>query len=131
MGTKLHGLNAVVYMAPGTGVAVEISEAAEWSIDIDFDTDAAYAFGETWETVFKGINRWSGSLSGNYDTAAVTCFSAAISATASNMYLYPSKTASTQYYYGTVWPKLSITVPASGHATFSGSFQGESALSKN
>lgn len=129
MGTKIHGLGAIVYLAPGTGAAVEITEAGEFTIDVDYDTAALFAFGETWETVLKGISRWSGTMSGNYDEAQITAWSAAIGTAASAWYLYPAKATATNYYYGSIWPKLSVTVPSTGGATFSCSFQGDGALS--
>jgi hypothetical protein len=129
MGT-LHGKDSVVYM--GVTTAVRITEAAEWSIDVDFDTDPDPALCDAWESSLKGLMRWSGSFSGNFDDAQETLWDSTLSASPSKFYLYPAKGATTKYYYGSVWPKFGAAGGTGSKETFSVDFQSESGpLSKN
>ena len=128
MATTLHGKNAMFYLG---SPAETISEAAEYSIDLDFDTDPDPALGDTWETRLKGLSRFSGAVSGNFDGDQDTLWDSAIATTAQSFYLYPDRTVTTKYYYGNIWPKLSIAGGTGGKITFSCSFEGNGALSKN
>ena len=106
----LHGKGAVLYMSGASGdAAVQITEAAEFSIDIDFDTDPDPALGDTWETKLKGLLRASGSFTGNFDDAQDTIWDATVSTASSKFYLYPDSATSTRYYYGSIWPKFSLS----------------------
>ena len=127
----LHGKNSVLYMSPGTGDAVKISEAVEWSIDIDFDEDPDPALGDSWETRLKGLLRFSGAFSGNYDDAQQTLWSAAIASGSAKFYLYPTTAATTKYYYGNIWPKVSVAGAVGGKETFAVTFTGDGQLAVN
>lgn len=104
--SSIHGKNAVIYLAPGTGAAVEVSEQNQYAIEMDFDLAGVPELGDTWESAVKGLMKWSGSLEGNFNTAGITLWSAAVSATPSNFYLYVDRTVAANYYYGTCWVKL-------------------------
>lgn len=129
--STLHGKNAAVYLRGGGSEAEVISEAAEWSIDMDFDLDPDPAFGDTWETALQGIRRWSGSVSGNYDNAAEVPYDAFAATEPRKFYLYPDRANTAQYYYGTCWAKLSVTGGTGGKATFAGALQGDGELGKS
>lgn len=128
----LHGKGSVLYMSDGTAAAVQVTEAAEWSLDLDFDTEPDPALGDTWETNLKGLQRWSGAFSGNFDDAQDTLWDAATATTAAKFYLYPASATTTRYYYGNIWPKpLSVDGSVTGKENFSLSFVGEGQLAKN
>jgi hypothetical protein len=127
----LHGKDSALYMSPGTGEAVVISEAAEWTIDVDFDTDPDPALQDEWETRLKGLKRFSGSFSGNFDDAQDDLWDAAIANTVSKFYLYPDQGTTTRYYYGNIWPKVSVGGSVGGKETFSVDFEGDGQLAKN
>ncbi len=124
----LHTKNAIVYLQ-GTGAeAITLTEAGDVTIDIDYDTEPDTAFGDTWETRLQGIKRWSGTIAGNFDTAQADLFDAVSGATAARkMYVYPDRATSSNYYYGSVWPRLSATLPF-GVAKFSATFEGDGEL---
>ena len=129
---SLHGKDSVVYLGAGTGVAaVQISEAAEWSIDLDYDLATDPALGDSWETALKGLSRWSGSISGNLDDAQDTLWDATVASTKSALYIYTTSGTPTKYYYGFVWPKVSVDGGVSGKENASVSFTGEGELAKN
>lgn len=124
------GRNAIVYLGTG-GAATTLTEAAEWTIDVDFDLSDDTAFGDSWKTNLKGMMGWSGSMAGNFDTAQANVFTAATATSTVNLYLYPDRSTTGRYYYGTIWPKLSVTVNKDGTAKFSGSFTGDGQLAQN
>ena len=128
----LHGKNAVVYLQGSGSAAVVIAESAEFNIDGDVDLEPDPAFGDTWETLLKGLMRFSGTISGNYDTAQAgnAVWQAFVATTSRKMYLYPDRSTTTQYYYGNVYPKLGVGVPI-GRATFSLNISGDGQLAIN
>lgn len=130
---NIHGKNAVIYLAPGTGAAVEVSEQNSYSIEMDFDLAETTELGDLWGTAVKGIMKWSGQLDGNFNTASNGLWSAATSTTVSNFYIYPDRANTTQYYYGTCWVKLG-TILSGGvtdKAKASVKLVGDGTLSKN
>ena len=129
--STLHGKNSVVYLGAGSGVAaVQIAEAAEWSIDMEFDTDPDPALGDTWETKLKGLQRWSGSISGNFDDAQDTLWDAGVATTHTPLYIYPAAGTATRYYYGFCWPNVSNAGGVTGKITSAVSFEGDGELAK-
>lgn len=126
----IHTKGAIVYLQGSGSDAVTLTEAGDVSIDIDYDLEADSAFGDTWETKLKGLLRYSGSIAGNFDTAQSLLFDAIGQTSARKMYVYPDRATSGRYYYGTVWPKLSTTLPI-GLAKFSASFNGDGQLALN
>ena len=125
----LHGKNATIYLGSG-GVAIPLSEAAEWTLDVDFDTVDDGAFGDTAVTLLKGRLKESGSLAGNYDDASTLAWDAATYDGSVNMYIYPTRAVTTNYYYGSVYPKLSLSGSLTDKVKFSGSFEVNGAISK-
>ena len=129
----IHGAGAVIYLSPGSGVAVTLAEQVNYSIELDADVQDASALGSTWGSSVKGMNKWSGSADGNFDTGSKTLWSAGTSVNAQNMYLYPIATSPTQYYYGMCFIKLgkAIAGGVAAKSTSGFSFTGQGALSIN
>ena len=126
----IHGKNAHVYLQGSGSDAVPIVEAGEFSLDIDFGLEMDAAFGDTWETNVKGLLKYTGAINGNFDTAQTTLFDALTATSARKMYVYPDRASTGRYYYGTVWPKLSTTVPM-GLAKFAVAVTGDGQLALN
>lgn len=126
----LHFKSAVIYLQGSGAAATLVTEAAEVSLDVDFDTDPDPAFGDTWETRLKGLMRFSGSIGGNFDTAqaANSLWEAAIATTSRKLYIYPTSATTTNYYYGNCFPKLGISGSTGGRGTFTASFEGDGQL---
>lgn len=127
----LHGKNSVLYMGDGTAVAVRISEAAEWSIDVDFEESPDPALGDSWTTRLKGLLDFSGAFSGNLDDAQDAVWDACLASTSVPFYLYPDSTVATRYYYGRIWPKLGVEGAVTDKESFAVSFVGDGQLAKN
>lgn len=129
---KIHGKNATVYLSSGSGAAVPITQAAEWSISIGAAFDKAAVFGDTFDSALKGLMNWSGAINGNFDTAQTTLFAAMTAQAVQNFYLYPSASASGQYYYGTIWVKsLALGGSTTAKTTSKMGFDGDGVLSAN
>ena len=126
----LHFKNALFYLQGSVSEAVPISEAMEIGIDVDYDEDPDPAFGDTWETRLKGINRFNGTLGANYDTAQAgnALWEAATASTSRKMYLYPDRATMTNYYYGNIFPKLGIRGSISSKGASSSGYSGDGQL---
>jgi hypothetical protein len=106
----ISGKNAIVYLA-GTGTsAIAMSEQTDYQLDlVDTFVDVTSlpnATGMVWNTQIKGSLGWTGKLSGNFDTTTTNLWDASVSGSAMNMYLYPSASTMTAYYYGTTFVTL-------------------------
>jgi hypothetical protein len=133
MGTPIHGAGAVIYLSADSGsAAIPLAEQVNYSIELDADIQDASALGSVWGSSVKGMNKWSGSCDGNFDTGSKTLWTAGTSATAVKMYLYPLATSPTLYYYGSCFVKLgkviSGGVAAKSTSGFSFTGQGELAV---
>lgn len=102
----------------------------EIGLDVDFDEDVDSAFGDTWETRLKGLNKFDGTLGANYDTAQAgnALWEAATASTSRKMYLYPDRATLTNYYYGNIFPKLSIRGSISSKGASTTGFVGDGQL---
>ena len=131
---NIHGKDAVVYLGDGaSGNAIEISEQNTYSIEHDFDLATTTELGDSWDTAVKGVMKWSGSVEGNFNTTSSQLWSAATGSSTSKFYIYPTRSVTTRYYYGTCWVKLG-TILGGGttdKAKSSISLIGDGALSQN
>lgn len=127
--STIHGKNAALYM--GISAAALVTEATEFHISIDADKVDDSSFGDTWETRLKSALKWTGSFSGNFDTASSDLFDIATSASICKIYMYPDRADTTKYYYGTCWPNLTIDMVRTDKGSISGDFEGSGQLAKN
>lgn len=131
--SAIHGSGAVIYLSPGTGEAVQLAEQANYSIELDSDIQDVTALGSSWGASVKGINKWSGSADGNFDTSSKTLWTAGLSTASQKLYLYPNAAVPTLYYYGMCFIKLGKAIAGglSAKASSGFSFTGTGALSCN
>ena len=132
-GGTIHGKNAVLYMGNTlAGPAEQITEAADFTIDTDRDLDPDPALGDEWETKLKGLKRFSGSFNGNFDDADAAIFTAAAQDDFSMpFYLYPAAAQPLRYYFGQIFPVVSITGGVGARVTFAVTFEGTGELFTN
>jgi hypothetical protein len=69
-------------------------------------------------------------MSPRYDDATAQFYTAATDGVARKFYLYPSTSATGQYWFGTAIFDFSVSFPTSGPAAMSGSFAAASITSK-
>lgn len=104
--TAIHGKSAVVYLGSATGqAAVSLGEQIDYSIDFTMALVDKTSLGATWKSFVKGLQEWTGTLSGNFDIVNNALFAASTDTGVENFYLYPQGTSGT-YYYGTCWVQL-------------------------
>jgi len=102
----IHGKAAVVYLGSATGqAAVSLGEQVDWSIDFNMALVDTTKLTANWKTFVKGLQEWTGTLSGNFDTANTALFASSTDTGTERLYLYPQGTSGT-YYYGTCWVQL-------------------------
>lgn len=121
----------MLYLQGSGANATKLGECRSWRIDIDRETDEDNAMGDTWKTAITGFLSWSVSIEGNLDTAETSPFDAATATATKKIYLYPVASSTTAYYYGTIWPKLSVEVGIGGVARFTLDGDGDADLAKN
>lgn len=131
--SNIHGKDAVIYLSPGTGAAVNVSEQNSYSIEVDFDLSDVSKLTDTWASNVKGLLKWTAKIDGNFDPSSNTLWNASIAATVSNFYLYPRSSVMTNYYYGTCWVKLGTAIAGgtTDKAKTSVNLIGQSTLSIN
>jgi hypothetical protein len=130
---NIHGKDAVIYLAPGSGAAIEVSEQNTYSIEMDFDLADTTELGDSWTTAVKGLMKWSGKIDGNFNTGSNTLWLAAVASVPCAFYLYPQRSVAANYYYGTAWVKLGTVVGGgtTDKAKSSVALIGDGTLSKN
>lgn len=131
--TRIHGKNAVLYLGAAGGNAIQISELADWSLDLDMSIVDASVLNLSWKTFVKGMLGYSGTFSGNFNRAQNQVWDATISDIPEKFYLYPTSADATQYYYGTAWVQLTKIAAGSTTSKASSGFKitGDGTLGKN
>ncbi len=103
----IHGKNAILYLGSS---AVAVGEQVDYDItmkDSFVDTTTLpNAAGVVWETQLKGPKGWAGKCTGKFDTTSTALWDLAIADGATNMYLYPSASSMSKYYYGSTFVTL-------------------------
>lgn len=96
---------------------------ANWTLDMGTQKIDVTNFDSTNQEFIQGWPNRSGTIAGFWDNTEDKLFSGAESADGVNLYLYPSKNASTKYFYGPAWIDANIEAPVDGavrvRATFS------------
>ena len=120
----LSARNAIVYLQGSGSDAVTLTEAGDVQITLDYELIDDTCFGDLgWQTNMQGLKNWNGTVTANFDTTQQLLMHAYEADAVRKMYVYPERTAATKYYYGSVWPKLSISLPL-GLAKATMAFQG-------
>lgn len=107
--SRLHGRNGRVYLSATTGgTAVPVVSLNSWSNDFAVDQADATCFGDTTKVYLAGLPDASGSFSGLYDDAGQGLLAGAQDGLSRKMYLYPTTSDATKYWYGTVFVDASF-----------------------
>ena len=128
----IHGSRALIYLSPDGDAVAPLAEQANYSIELDADIQDVTALGQTWGAAVKGINKWSGSADGNFDTGNKAPWTAGTSVASQYLYIYPQGTAATgQFYSGMCFVKLAKALAGgvTSKAASGFSFTGTGALS--
>jgi hypothetical protein len=109
---------------------VRIASLSKWSLNMATDKVDVTAFGDTNKTYVQGLRDIKGQLSGFWDNADDSLFDGSDSTDGVNLYLYPSSSYTSTYFYGPAWLDASIDVSVSGAVTVSGDFVANGAWSR-
>ena len=121
---------AIVYLQGSAAAAQVLTEAGDVQISIDRELIDDTCFGDSgWQTNMMGLDSWSGSVTANFDTTEDLLYDAFAANATRAFYVYPERTVSTKYYYGSIWPKLSISMPL-GLAKATMTFTGDGAFTQ-
>jgi hypothetical protein len=119
---RYHGRKGDVKISTsGTGNASTIA-LTEWTLNMATDKVEVTSFGDANKTYVQGLKDLTGTLSGVWDSAVDSLFTASDSTDGLKMYLYPSTDAATKYWYGPAWLDASVNVSVSGAVTIAGNF---------
>jgi hypothetical protein len=126
--SRLHGRHAILYLQGSGNEAQPFSNAAEYGIDVDFDTVDVSVLGDDWASTIRGQAKWSGTFSGPYETGTSLAWDAMMADTERKFYLYPNKNTMAAYYYGSTWATCGIKGGVSAAVTFSAKLTGVGAI---
>jgi len=121
-----HGKKGKVYMAPGSGAAVNVASLSSWSLNMATDAVDVTAFNDSNKVSVVGLPDLSGSFSGFWDETDGTIFDAAAAAsagTAVNVYIYPDSADMTKYACGTAYVDASIQGSVNGAVEVTANFK--------
>lgn len=114
----------------GSGAtAVPFSNAADYSLDINFATADVSQLGDDWVQTIRGQAAFTGAVNGPVESTSTLPWDAMMAATERKFYLYPDKTNLVTYYYGSAWCELSVKGGTGAAVTFSSKLTGVGALS--
>jgi hypothetical protein len=128
---KLSGRNGALYAnITSSGTAEPIAYLNNWSVDFSTDKIDVTSFGDVTKTYVAGLPDFKGSYAGFYDNATAQLYTAATDGAARKFYLYPDRTASGQYWFGTAFFDFSIADAVDGAVQISGGFNAATASAK-
>jgi hypothetical protein len=127
----IHGKDGVFYLQGSGAEAVPLSNRSSWSIDIASPKAMAAHQGDEWQAAARGALGFSGAVAGSLDAASDILWQAGIATSGRKAYFYPDKGTSARYYYGTIWPDLSVSSDAGAIETYAGAFTGSGQLAQN
>lgn len=86
--------------------------------------------GDSNKVYVAGLPDASGQFSGFYDDSSAQTYTAATDGLARKLYLYPSTSTATQYFFGTVLPDFSVDGAVDGPVAVSASWNAASTITK-
>lgn len=137
--TTVAGYKARVWLGNPTTPAL-VGSARSWKFDIDTDLiENTQGYGgavPAWKEFILAFFSWTGTIEGNLDTSSTVPWQGiagnltAPPVGAVQLLLYPDATGGGlgHYYYGSVWPKLSIEARHLSVTRFTLDFTGQGAL---
>lgn len=124
---RIHGRRGAVYAAVASGGTAEpISSMANWSLSAKTDRIDVTAFGDENKQYLAGLPDAQGTFEGFYDDASNQFYTAATDGIARKCYLYPDRTNTSVYWFGTAFFDMEISTPVGDAVKVSGSFAASS-----
>jgi hypothetical protein len=120
--SRYHGRKGDVKISTSASGTASTIALTEWTLNMATDKVEVTSFGDANKTYVQGLKDLTGTLSGVWDSAVDSLFTASDSTDGLKMYLYPSTDAATKYWYGPAWLDASVNVSVSGAVTIAGNF---------
>lgn len=128
---RIAGRQGRVYLQiPSTGEATPLAFVNKWSLVSTVDKIEVTALEDSNKTYVSGLPDATGTMEGFFDDASAQTYTAATDGIARKFYLYPNKTASTTYWFGTILPDFTVNGDVAGAVAFSSSFNAASTMQK-
>lgn len=128
---RISGRNGVVYAnLTSGGTAEPIAYLNNWALTFTVNNIDVTAFGDVSKVYVGALPDFKGTYAGFYDTSTVQMYTAAVDGVARKFYLYPDRTNTAQYWFGTAIFDMSITAGVDGAVAISGNLAAASASSK-
>lgn len=129
--SRIAGRNAAIYVGVTTSAAASpLTYQNTWSMSFEVEKIDVTTFGETTKAYVAGIADASGEFAGFYDDASNQTLTAALDGLARKFYLYPNTNLATQYFFGTIFPDMSINAAVAGAAEVSSTWAAASPIAK-
>jgi hypothetical protein len=117
------GRNGVIYMSTsGSGTASSVLKLNKWSMNRATDKIDVTAFGDANKTYVQGLPDIKGSFEGFWDDTESKPFTGAASTDGVKLYIYPSSTSVSKYWYGPAWLDCSMDEDVKGAVTIKADF---------
>jgi hypothetical protein len=128
---RIAGRNAAIYVGATTSAqASPLTYQNTWSMSFEVEKIDVTAFGDTTKAYVAGIADASGEFAGFYDDASGQTLAAALDGLARKFYLYPNTNTATQYFFGTIFPDMSINAAVAGAVEVSSTWAAASPIVK-
>lgn len=128
---RIAGRNAALYANITSGGTAElVAFLSSWELQAASDRFEVTAFGDTSKTYVAGLPDSSGSFSGFYDTATAQTYTAAVDGVARKVYIYPDRTNTGQYWFGTAFLDFTVGAEVGGATTISGTWSAATPFAK-
>jgi hypothetical protein len=106
---RYHGKNGRVYLGTThTGAASSLGDVSDWSFDMTRDKVDVTSMGDANKTYVFGFKDVNGKLSGFWNSAVDSLFTAADLDDSVQMFIYPNS-GDTKYWYGYVFIDVSLS----------------------
>jgi hypothetical protein len=128
---RIGGRFGRVYVGATTAAAAtQLPFVGSWSLSAATEKIDVTAMGDTSKVVVPGLPDASGEFGGFMDDASNVLYDAAIDGLDRAMYIYPTVSVPTNYWYGRVFIDASFSSSVGGAVEMSGTWAASGVISK-
>lgn len=128
---RIAGRNAAIYVGTTTSAQASLlTYQNSWSMSFEVEKIDVTAFGDTTKAYVAGIADAMGEFSGFYDDASGQTLAAALDGLSRKFYLYPNTNTASQYFFGTIFPDMSINAAVAGAVEVSAKWAAATPIAK-
>lgn len=129
---RIHGRKGRVYLgvADSSAVATPLPFIANWTLNFATDREEVTAMEDDNKVYVSGLPDASGSFEGFYDDASAQTYTAAVDGLPRKFYLYPDRTNSAVYFFGTILADMQVNGGVGGAVQISADWNAASTITK-